>query len=205
MKQGAGGADVAPRVDEDVLGLEVAVDDALLLEVDERLDEVRRVELRVPEGDRAVVGGGEALEELAALNAVEEEVAEVAGLVGAVEVEEEGVVDEEEDAELREDGLDLLLVGHALLAEHLEGVGDGLRGLGAAPLGRVDDHLDAAEAPLAERLFDLEVAVRRRRPLARARAVELGLVALEGALAQAEEGRVRRRDAALDVRPAVRV
>ena len=56
---------------------------------------------------RAVVGDSEALKQLAALNAVKEEVAQVRGLVRAVEPEQERVVDGEEDAELREDGLDL--------------------------------------------------------------------------------------------------
>ena len=50
-------------------------------------------------------------------------------------------------------GLDLVLLGHALLAQHLEGEG-------APP---VQDEFDPPKAPLAQRLLDPELVVRRRR------------------------------------------
>mmetsp|Transcript_38597 Transcript_38597/g.90238 ORF Transcript_38597/g.90238 Transcript_38597/m.90238 type:complete len:465 (-) Transcript_38597:1410-2804(-) len=157
--------EVALLVDEQVLGLEVAVDDFEAVHVREDRHDLRRVEARVLVGQRRL--GGEQREELAAERNLEQHVELALVLVCGDELQDEGVVHHRED---------LLLVHHVLLLLHLDhlGLAHALERVG---LDRrlVHHQLDAAEGAHAEDAPQLEVLPRGRARLLRLQVAPLDL------------------------------
>lgn len=137
-------------VEQQVLGLQVAVDDVVRVQVVERKRDFGGIEL----GD----GVGKALrlaqqtEQLAALDKVHDHVQVLRVLEGAPQGDEEGVLDLLQHAALVVGVLDLLHLDHLGLLEHLDGI-EALVVLGL-------DEVDTAKAAGAEGALDLEVGER---------------------------------------------
>mmetsp|Transcript_2822 Transcript_2822/g.11364 ORF Transcript_2822/g.11364 Transcript_2822/m.11364 type:complete len:742 (-) Transcript_2822:876-3101(-) len=140
-------ADEACAVNEQVLGLEVAVEDAAVVQVPEAGEDAGPV--------KGGVGGREGLhlveeaEELAALHELEHHEEAVVVLEGCDEADEEGVPNGGEDGLLVDDVLLLVEADDSALVEGLEGV--------EAARAAVADHLDTAKGADAQGGHDLEV------------------------------------------------
>mmetsp|Transcript_114833 Transcript_114833/g.278751 ORF Transcript_114833/g.278751 Transcript_114833/m.278751 type:complete len:254 (+) Transcript_114833:448-1209(+) len=111
--------DVACLVDEQVLGLEVAIQDLARVQVVERVEHTRGVEASVADLDGAT-GALQAVEQLAALNQFEQHVQAMLVLVGLEHLQDERVADRLQDALLVHD-VRLLAQRHNLaLLQHLQ-------------------------------------------------------------------------------------
>mmetsp|Transcript_24197 Transcript_24197/g.63890 ORF Transcript_24197/g.63890 Transcript_24197/m.63890 type:complete len:496 (-) Transcript_24197:329-1816(-) len=147
--------EVAVLVDEQILGLEVAVGDEVVVQVLEGEGDVGRVEGDVRLRELAALALddiGEHREELSPLNEVEEQVEVLRVLEGATQLEQEGVVADAEQVTLLLDVLRLVLGEDVLLRHHLERIAR----VGLLPMGELDTAVAADAEGLDHREF-LEV------------------------------------------------
>lgn len=142
-KAEVGDLEVAPLVDEEVLGLEVAVEDAARVAEADGGDELLEVPAR---GVLLEAALGDAGEELPAADELHDEVDLGLCCHDLEEAHDVGVADAAEDGDLALDLRDEAVAERLLLVEHLDG--DGLPGVGVAgvvDLGEGAVAQDAAE------------------------------------------------------------
>lgn len=137
-------------VEQQVLGLEVAVDDVVRVQVVEGEGDFGGIELG--DGVGEALGLAQQAEELAALDKVHDHVEVLCVLEGAPQGDEEGVLDLLQHAALVVGVLDLLHLDDLGLLQDLDGV-EALVVLGL-------DQVDAAKAAGAEGALDGEVGQR---------------------------------------------
>lgn len=142
-----GQTDVALQVQQDVLGLQVTVDDVVLVQLLEREDDLGGKQTRLLLREAAVLLEPE--EELATAAVVHDEVELVGRLEGVRQAREVRVLDALQDAALRLGVQQLVALDQRGLAQRLHGV-DHLGVLLA-------HHHDLAEAALAQHLEQVEV------------------------------------------------